>query len=132
MRGSVTASDQGQQAIERGLLSEEQAKTSPLGNTLWNCIGGGTEGVRPDVYHLTLQAGDELLLCSDGLTRRLEDAAVRDILARSSTPEAACDALIAAANEAGGQDNITVIVARVRALNQYDATPPDGVAQASA
>lgn len=116
-----------QQAVERGILTEEQAKSSPLGNTLWNCIGGGTEGVRPDVYHLTLQPGDELLLCSDGLTRRLEDAAVRDIMAKSATPEAACDALIAAANEAGGQDNITVIVARVHALSEHDVTPPDGV-----
>jgi len=121
-----------QQAVERGLLTEEQAKTSPLGNALWNCIGGGTDGVRPDVYHLTLQAGDELLVCSDGLTRRLDDNAVRDILTRAATPEAACDALIAAANEAGGQDNITVIVARVHALTQHDATPPDGVALASA
>lgn len=116
-----------QQAVERGILTEEQAKTSPFGNALWNCIGGGTEGVRPDVYHLTLQPGDELLLCSDGLTRRLEDTDVQSILARSATPEAACDALIAAANEAGGQDNITVVVARVRALDQHDATPPDGI-----
>jgi PPM family protein phosphatase len=116
-----------QQAVERGILTEEQAKTSPFGNALWNCIGGGTEGVRPDVYHLTLQPGDELLLCSDGLTRRLEDSDVQSILAQSATPEVACDALIAAANEAGGQDNITVVVARVRALNQHDATPPDGV-----
>lgn len=116
-----------QQAVERGILTEEQAKTSPFGNALWNCIGGGTEGVRPDVYHLTLQAGDELLLCSDGLTRRLEDSDVRDILLRSATPESACDSLIAAANEAGGQDNITVVVARVQPINQTDATPPDGI-----
>lgn len=116
-----------QQAIERGIMTEEQAKTSPFGNTLWNCIGGGVEGVRPDVYHLTLQPNDELLLCSDGLTRRLEDSDVRDILLRSATPESACDSLIAAANEAGGQDNITVIVARVQPINQNDTTPPDGI-----
>lgn len=119
-----------QQAVERGLMTEEQAKASPLGNTLFNCIGGGTEGVHPDVYHLTLQAGDELLLCSDGLTKKLEDAEIAAILKKAPKPAAACEALVAAANEAGGQDNITVIVARVYQIMEVDATPPDGTVAA--
>jgi PPM family protein phosphatase len=117
-----------QKAVDDGILTAEQVKGTPLGNTLWNCIGGGTEGVHPDVYHLTAQPGDELLLCSDGLNRRLTDDDIRGILARSATPAAACDALVAAANEAGGQDNITVIVARLQAVTAHDATPPDGIA----
>lgn len=117
-----------QRAIDEGLLTEEQAKSSVLGNTLWNCIGGGTEGVSPDVYHASLEAGDELLLCTDGLTRRLTDAHIADILKRSSTPEVAVGALVASANEAGGEDNITAIVARLLPLAATDATPPDGVA----
>lgn len=115
-----------QQAIEKGILTEEEAKTSILGNTLWNCIGGGTEGVSPDLYHATLRPGDELLLCSDGLTRELPGPTIRDILARSRTPEVAVGALVAAANELGGQDNITAIVARFRSVAADDATPPDG------
>ena len=102
-----------------------------LGNTLWNCIGGGTEGVQPDVYHATLRAGDELLLCTDGLNRfRLTDSHTsQKILARSSMPEVAVGAApITAANEAGGEDNITAIVARVRPVMENDATPPDGIA----
>ncbi len=118
-----------QQAIERGILTEEQAKASPLGNALWNCIGGGTDGVAPDVYHATLRPGDELLLCSDGLTRKLEDDAISDILKRAPTAAAACDALVAAANEAGGPDNITVVVARLLPIAQSAATPAHGVAQ---
>ena len=117
-----------QKAIEEGILTEEQAKSSILGNTLWNCIGGGTEGVSPDVYHATLQPGDELLLCSDGLTRKLSDEAICKVLDRSATPQAACDALVVAANEAGGEDNITVIVARLLPIARSDVTPPDGVA----
>jgi protein phosphatase len=117
-----------QRALDEGILSEEQAKSSVLGNTLWNCIGGGTEGVSPDVYHATLQPGDELLLCTDGLTRKLTDEHISDILKRSSSPDAAAGALIAAANEAGGEDNITTIVARLLPIARADATPPDGIA----
>lgn len=117
-----------QKALDEGILTPEQAKSSALGNTLWNCIGGGTEGVSPDVYHATLRHGDELLLCTDGLTRKLGDAAICDILDRSATPQIACDALVAAANQAGGEDNITAIVARLLPIAQNDATPPDGVA----
>jgi PPM family protein phosphatase len=58
----------------------------------------------------------------------LEDDEICAILKRSGTPEVAADKLIAAANEAGGQDNITVIVARLLPLSQSDVTPPDGVA----
>jgi protein phosphatase len=117
-----------QKALDEGLMTEEQVKDSILGNTLWNCIGGGTEGVSPDLFHATLQPGDELLLCTDGLTRKLEDPDIRNILVRSSSPDVAVSTLVAAANEAGGQDNITAIVARVRSPGPGDPTPPDGTA----
>ena len=116
-----------QKALDQGLLTEEQVKKSVLGNTLWNCIGGGSPDVSTDVYHATLQPGDELLLCTDGLTRKLTDDAIREILKKSGTPAAAADALVSAANEAGGEDNITVIVARFRAVVASDVTPHDGV-----
>lgn len=115
-----------QRAVEEGVLTQEQADDSPFGNTLWNVIGGGVEGVSPDVYHATLQLGDELLLCSDGLTRKLTDAALAAMLKRAAAPDATATALIAAANEAGGKDNITVVFARVLPVARPDATPPDG------
>jgi PPM family protein phosphatase len=116
-----------QKALDEGILTAKQAKSSALGNTLWNCIGGGAEGVRPDVYHATLRAGDELLLCTDGLTRKLEDPAISDILKSAATPSVACDELVTAANEAGGQDNITVVVTRFLPHTHSDVTPHDGI-----
>jgi protein phosphatase len=116
-----------QRALDEGILTAEEAKSSVLGNALWNCIGGGANGVTPDVYHTTLHPADELLLCTDGLTRKLTDETISHILERSSTPEVAVGALVTAANEAGGEDNITVIVARLRAPGPGAITPSDGI-----
>ena len=109
-------------------MTEEEAKSSGLNNTLWNCIGGGGAGVCPDVYHATLQPGDELLLCSDGLTRKLTDAQIFGILKGADTSEIAVAALVTAANEAGGEDNITAVVARMLPTPQTDTTPVDDMA----
>jgi PPM family protein phosphatase len=117
-----------QRAVEKGILTPAQAEHSPLAHTLWNCIGGATEGVNPDIYKATLEAGDELLLCTDGLTRKLTDDDVRGILAKAPTAEAAARALVDAANDAGGEDNITVVVARARPSAGTDQTPHDGTA----
>ena len=64
-----------------------------------------------DVSKHALNAGDRLLLCSDGLSGKLPDERIRAILMdEASSPQDACDRLVAAANQAGGEDNITVIV----------------------
>jgi protein phosphatase len=114
-----------QRALDEGIMTEEEVKSSVLVNTLWNCIGGGANGVNPDVYNATLHPADELLLCTDGLTRKVPDESISAILTRSSTPAVAVNELVTAANEAGGEDNITVIVARVRSAQLGD-TPSDG------
>lgn len=74
----------------------------------------GHPGAKADVRRGAIRAGDAFLVCSDGLTAMLPDAVIRQILARHAAPRAACKALVDAANEAGGVDNITVAVARVR------------------
>lgn len=70
---------------------------------------GDARGVQPDIFIETLQPGDRLVLCSDGLTRNVSDA---EIAARASGPDPcrAADELIALANERGGQDNVTVVI----------------------
>ena len=64
------------------------------------------------VTRTPFRAGDVVMLCSDGLCGVIDDGAIESILAANADPEAACDALVAAANEAGGPDNITVVVLR--------------------
>ena len=115
-----------QRAVDEGVLTAKQAEAAGLGNTLWNCIGGGTKGVTPELHHATLRAGDELLLCTDGLSRRLDDAAILAVLEKSRTAAGAARALVDAANRAGGEDTDTVVGARTRPAGDPGATPPDG------
>jgi protein phosphatase len=64
------------------------------------------------VTQTSFRSGDVVLLCTDGLCGVVDDQVIEAILAANEDPEAACDALVAAANEAGGPDNITVVVLR--------------------
>lgn len=66
--------------------------------------------VYPDVQTVQLQAGDRLLLCSDGLTNMIPDTQIAQLLQVHAEAEAACQALVHAANTVGGTDNITVLV----------------------
>ncbi|HEX9496056.1 MAG TPA: protein phosphatase 2C domain-containing protein [Candidatus Limnocylindria bacterium] len=69
---------------------------------------GDARGVQPDIFVETLQPGDRLVLCSDGLTRHVSDAEIAT--AMRDAPDRAADALVALAKSRGGEDNITVIV----------------------
>ncbi len=71
---------------------------------------GMPEAVEPHVRSAALKPGDRFLLCSDGLTDLVSDEAIAEMLAANSEPQAACRALVEAANRAGGADNVTVIV----------------------
>ncbi len=71
---------------------------------------GMARRVPVDTFREKVEPGDRLLLCSDGLTTMIDDDAIRQILADSPSPEAAVWALVDAANEAGGVDNVTVAV----------------------
>ncbi|MFD2839949.1 PP2C family protein-serine/threonine phosphatase [Populibacterium corticicola] len=64
----------------------------------------------PDYWMIPIEGGDQILLCSDGLCDELEDSEIKEIWSAASTPQAAADALVAAAVEAGGRDNVTVVV----------------------
>jgi len=68
-----------------------------------------------DTYEIDASTGDRLLLCSDGLTGMLEDARIAELLGGYSDPGVAASELVAAANEAGGHDNVSVIVVDIRA-----------------
>jgi protein phosphatase len=84
---------------------------SHLHHVLWNCLGGSDELPRPEVARHELQLGDVLLLCSDGLTKHLDDRRLVDVLGAGGPCAARAKQLVELANQAGGTDNITAIVA---------------------
>jgi serine/threonine protein phosphatase PrpC len=95
--------------LRGGEITAEEAKTHPARNQITRFVGMG-DPVYPDVRTFPLKAGDRLLLCSDGLTGMVSDKDIATILRATPVPQQACDLLVQAANEAGGKDNITVVV----------------------
>jgi protein phosphatase len=100
-----------QKLVDSGLLTPEQAKTHKLRNVLTNVLGGGEPGVVADIHRLQLADGDRLLLCTDGLTEGVSDEQLAELLRLYPKPADACQALVEAALNAGGRDNITLILA---------------------
>jgi protein phosphatase len=98
--------------VRHGLIRAEQAAEHPYRHIVTNVLGGTEASVEAQVQREDLQPGDVVLLCSDGLTDMVDDAAIAAILQAQPTPQAACEKLVAIANENGGKDNVTAIVAR--------------------
>jgi len=101
-----------QDLAEEGVLSESGAERSRWKNVLSRSLGGGEGGHQPCVQQLQLEQGDALLLCSDGLTKHVEDEELRAALCRAEGVEQTCARLIDVANERGGTDNVTLVLAR--------------------
>jgi len=106
-----------QQLVDSGSISEEEAFDHPNKNVVTHCLGGGGGDSTPDIYSLELGPGDLVLLCSDGLSDALRDRELWQMFCSQGAVQAPPDelaplalALIAAANLAGGPDNITVIL----------------------
>lgn len=99
-----------QELVERGELLPEQARHHPLAHRITRAIGADRE-LHLDVIDGRLEPGDLFLLCSDGLTGMVDDAAIGAALA-GADPEAAAERLLAAALAAGGTDNVSAIVVR--------------------
>lgn len=101
-----------QEQVREGLMTPEEAAQSPYQNVLSRAVGTNAE-VEVDIFGKKLKPGDRVLLCSDGLTHTLTDKDIQQILEEGSDLKKTVDALIAAANAAGGHDNITVILAGI-------------------
>ncbi len=108
-----------EEQVRAGLITEQDAWRHPRRNQLTRALTGGIEPLS-EFGWAPLRPGDALLLCSDGLSGVLTDAQIAEILAQDGQGPAGngpvgtvCDALVHAANLAGGPDNITVIVVRV-------------------
>ena len=95
--------------VQEGRLSAEEAQHHPQRSIITRALGVD-EDVQVDLDTVELSDGDRLLICSDGLSSMVEDDQIKDVLARESDPQKTADALVELANEAGGDDNVTVVV----------------------
>jgi protein phosphatase len=116
------------QLAEQGAL--EGPEHLPWARRLWNVLGGGPDELAPEVYRADLALGDTLLLCTDGLTRHVEDVDLARLLAADCPAEETCRHLVNAANAAGGRDNVTVVVAHFRDAKRQEAVQATTAARA--
>jgi protein phosphatase len=100
-----------QRLVEAGELTEEEAARSERRNIILQALGPDAR-VKVDLTHQEVRRGDILVLCSDGLSGSVKKEEIAEIATRERDLQAACDRLIKLANERGGPDNITVILAR--------------------
>lgn len=98
--------------IETGAITREQAAGHPQKNVITKALGISPD-VNADVFHVKASEKSRFLMCSDGLTNMLSDEAIEKTLLQSESLEGGVKTLIKQANEAGGSDNITVILAEV-------------------
>ncbi|MFS0793352.1 PP2C family protein-serine/threonine phosphatase [Microbacterium sp. 1P10AE] len=98
-----------QELIAAGRLSPEEAENHPYGNVITRAVGP-SDSVKPDYLRLEVLDGDRFVICSDGLTKELTDFGIRHFLEANPDPAAAVEAMMAAALENGGRDNITIVV----------------------
>ncbi|WP_227468221.1 PP2C family protein-serine/threonine phosphatase [Microbacterium sp. YJN-G] len=98
-----------QEMLDDGELTPEQAVTDPRRNIITRAIGAGSTA-DADYWLFPAESGDRMLVCSDGLTSEVGDDRIREVLMQEPDAQRAADILTAAAVEAGGRDNVTVVV----------------------
>jgi serine/threonine protein phosphatase PrpC len=98
-----------EEMVRGGELTPEQAEVHPQRSVITRALGIDP-GVEVDLYPVELQEGDRVLLCSDGLTGMVRTEEIAAVLQREPDPQKAASELVEAANEAGGEDNITVVL----------------------
>jgi protein phosphatase len=103
-----------EEQMRLGQMSEEEALRSPLKNVITRALGTQSL-VTPDVFEIETEPGDLFLLCTDGLTREISDSLLESLLRLDLPLEGLCSRLVAAANQAGGHDNITCLLVRTNA-----------------
>jgi serine/threonine protein phosphatase PrpC len=106
--------------VDHGVMSAEEARKAPGKNVILQAMGLAPD-VRVAIGRVELRHGDRFLLCSDGVTNAVTDEELREIMT-GSVPRAACETMIALANDRGGDDNETAIVAD---LGGDGLEPPD-------
>ncbi len=98
--------------VATGQITPEEARNHPQKNVIYRVIGDKTR-VEADLFERRLAPGEALLLCSDGLSGMLPDEQIWHVWRTSTSPQGACDRLVEVANQAGGEDNIAVVIVQV-------------------
>jgi len=97
---------------EVGAIRHEDVASHPMRHVLLGAIATQGETAKPELIHLRLTDGDQLLLCTDGLTEMVSEAEIGKVLIGSTSAAEACRILVDSALAAGGQDNVTVVLGR--------------------
>jgi protein phosphatase len=97
-----------------GAWTPEQAATQPQRHMLMSAFSAAGDTVQGDFQQALLADGDQLLLCTDGLTDMVDAEVISSVLSRAASADEACQALLAAALKDGGKDNVTIALARYR------------------
>jgi protein phosphatase len=113
-----------QSLVDDGEMTQEEATTSRFRHMLTQSLGGGASDIEAQMHHLKLADGDRLLLCTDGLTEMVEDATISAVLQTSADAAATCRRLVDLALEAGGKDNVTVVVCVYQFPEETVGAPP--------
>lgn len=95
--------------VRIGEVDVKSAREHPDKNIITRAIGAGAE-VEADFFEIDLTPGNQILICTDGLTNMVEDSVIRDIMLRADTLENRVKLLVQTANNNGGRDNITVMI----------------------
>lgn len=111
-----------QALVERGQLLPSDAERHPDRNVVTRAVGGGSSG-DPDYWMLPAQAGDRMLVCSDGLTKELAAEQIRAVLVEEASAQGAATRLVHESLLSGGRDNTTVVVVDAHGVIDVDDAP---------
>ena len=100
-----------EEQVRLGRMSRSEALRSPLRNVITRALGTQIR-VTPDIFEIEPEPGDLFMLCSDGLTRELNDSIIESLLTIDLPLDSICGVLVDAAKKAGGHDNITCVLVR--------------------
>ncbi len=98
--------------VSVGLIASIDEAAKRFRNTLVSCLGGSLNEIEVETVHIVLQDGDQLLLCTDGLTDMVKEDEIIRILSQNEKPQIKCQDLVNAALAGGGRDNVTVVVGK--------------------
>ena len=101
-----------QSLLEKGVISRDEMASHPMRHMLSGVLGTKGKPIDVELHFTGLEDGDQVLLCTDGLTEMVPEAMIAEALATAPTAEAASRQLIDLANSRGGKDNVTVVASR--------------------